>query len=1599
VNEMERILKNIFDPLQLLHEDEDPNSLSAKNYKKKQTKITLEYRRAYYAALNAGITDAELKQYGLYVQSLIDETTSAAGGGSVGGGVGGGFVPIPILVPNAPASNTVISPIDLAVGQAAIPEIDRFAAARNNNQPFNPANNLRFGKQKVIAKNELNRKAAKVLGGKESTYAKWDEATLRQMIADREKSNKDGVTQEEPEEKRYRGRDTSRVDPEVAELENKVAVVEQSIVQEGRGGNVHASVLKGIITAMSTSKNLKYFLLMWNPDPDKKPLKSREINSMLISIGQSMTTNTELLNKLLSILAKAGIILTHKKGMGSKEAGSKESGIKDSVMNQMAELSKNDPVAYRILQVAFTQAFRQAYESTRGYNPDYADRLSNATVSDLRGEQMEKRGNAADYFNYENAGLLETFLELLSASGYPDNSVALILTEISNNADEVEEGKGGVRSAYKSILSSILRYVDALSVQLSSSFVRGSGLRNVSNIGKLKRILSLMVSSVKTSLAKEKSNISKWTLVGIQDRLMKIGTLIGEVHSDFQTPTTSSGVKIDPSRPQPSNDREHARRVLEELNVRPNDTVSLTLIPSMPDSSRIQISTSRITIDWSMVEIDRIRDEIIQAATFGQHHSDGAIEQIIDRAEDPNTSLQELYQLADREITDWEQRKRILLSYEDAGDPDPDPGDEPMVIVGVGDRHRAIRVGKIAALISLIVGTIAGVDAIVKALKKNGKTTIKVPPNWRPPHPPAKPPVEPPTIGTGGGGTGGGGTGGGTGGGGTGGGTGGGDYGNENYYNSSNITIFQDPDYKMNPKYPEDRSGFTDPIYGGIGNIAGGRTFKPIGQPMLSPTLGSDPIIVDSNMMKSSSIIKLVDNYNEMSQNYNNLVGELGDATGANKEYIQKQVNQLSSDMNQVFGMINQQSAIVPEFGTNSYYGTKITPSTQDSLVFVNVQKPTRANPDGTSVVGITKVYPLISPDEYTRSVGLDDDIARYNNLAESYNKLANKYKGYGLASESGMVGDSASVSEIQKRTEERYGTPEFVADSNTAKSIENKIEPILAKINAVFENPSEALGRETARDVGYSELEQSLIKKVADGDFRKITPKEERALRDNPELYESYQTIKRLSENFENSPAVPISQRPGDKDYASWVRARQKFEKVKASGYKTFNTYDLPESREEYETIQESSQKSYIQTKTEFLNAVARLKNAKASGANSHQVGLLYNDLENKRLRYMDTRDVYEKDLNNYRDSMAGRSSYLADFTKEILPRSREEDTKFTRLQEIEKVLQNNPDALKRYNDRVDLISQRQNPLDIYQARMDVIKDLSNEYNLSEAYNDAANKDLSIHVPHTEEDPSTIVDFKPQSEPVGKSTERANFIDPAERSLFTFDDRDRAAEQKRWEDFSLVAPWNGLGNPRTNPLLDHQVLEYMKRYGNTTKGAVPSKADMRIKSRKEIIQRQQLTPQISDFPFIPTIQASFGKEIWEDEASGRGLQVGDRATFTRADNDLPDNRFKTWYPSNGTVYHPDRLIDMDNVDLSATNKLRTNSTRTAVFRYLPETMQKQYGDQMPMERFGGTMNNNFGQNPNFVQGVPVAPSYPIMKSLYDNMTQNDRRNMSMRKR
>lgn len=176
----------------------------------------------------------------------------------------------------------------------------------------------------------------------------------------------------------------------------------------------------------------------------------------------------------------------------------------------------------------------------------------------------------------------------------------------------------------------------------------------------------------------------------------------------------------------------------------------------------------------------------------------------------------------------------------------------------------------------------------------------------------------------------------------------------------------------------------------------------------------------------------------------------------------------------------------------------------------------------------------------------------------------------------------------------------------------------------------------------------------------------------------------------------------------------------------------------------------------------------------------------------------------------------------------------------------------------------------DIYQKRQALaaqIADLKGKIDAAEAA--AAAQEPSEPEPapaiaplNPGDDQNTLVDM-------GEGTERVNFVDPAEADLFISADKERLAEQQRWEKYSLVSPGYGLGGPAVNSLQRANLSSERRRFTNCFRPPVSTHAD-RISARDDryAVSRwaAQAGPSYAERPrWKPVNQSSFGAVDFEN--------------------------------------------------------------------------------------------------------------------------------------
>jgi hypothetical protein len=1561
--------------------------------------------------------------------------------------MGGGFsmpvegtidgIPIPISLP---PDWTLPEPVGTALPVAEVARIDdqraQLQEAVEGNTPEEILKKRRIAynsrerrRVKLLEKQELARRLGMLMDpddpSKQLEYQDMTTGELRDAIEAATGREEKGNIPDEVKQPRSSDPPGAESSDALEDIESKMIQEERVYTRSGREGyqaikrgrsqstrdvplNTRVSwvALREVIQSSITDPTMTHHgsLLMFSGNNTSQ--RTRALQSVLSGIAD-MPDSAQ---RLLDLIDSFGIDLRDI-GTGMTARDAQSNANRNRIIRHFAKLT---PAEKRRLLVAFNKLFRNLTErlieklEASNVKADvqklkmatklYGDLATNVTTDQLAGSQgaPDKPMVTGDFLDAENQQMVTMFSRLLAATGSSDIMISATLEQLSVESEHAldsltraakAEGKDiddretqiDIHAAvYAAVVGKILQHIEAMKNMLEARFVKESSLRNNQNLGKLKRTLEQLMDEIKKGIANAKDFVSKPTLVKLRRRMMDFkrvydGIKVPLPYEDSLTPDGDAftpptermlehkydveeqlGVRITDS------DMKAAQRRLRELRESGVDAVTVTVM-----GNDITVGTPSVVINWDRIPIRFVRQLLIDhinltAAPLGRA---GQELHRLHLEEIARMNQEELFSRIDHTIKDKNDRRRILKQFPIAKEPgydpdDPDDPDDPPgagLYVAINGRRILLKITAITSLLILLgVSTAKIVDMI-----KNGGTAKA----------PIKKPTKNPDLDT----------------------IGSGDNNNGGNNNDPNIDPGENYSPYPNtgqPTFPE-MNPTDDPIYGGIGNIQPRNyKFKPIRPPDMDSELGADYIEADANMLNNTALMKLVKRYNDDATRFNELLElrlDLGDEGLSGDEL--KDLEMLSANMKNQIVAINQQSVAYNQFGEDQPYYK------QNEMAPVRVRDSFVAS----SKESIDKVYPLIPTDKYTQSIGLDDDIGKYNNLAEQYNQLSARYKGYGQ--DFAMVGETGAATRyrdqyVAKKSED----PAYAAALTQAVALASKIDPILAKINTTMANPERRIGREAPRNVAYNDKQKSLITKVTQNKFESITEEEEKSMRDSPELFRKYE---RLQQWYKKSLTLPYAKR----DFGEYDKLVKEFVDTRNRSMEFQNTTGKLPTDTDWSVIHNDSQKEYVRSKQDFLDAVAAMKQAKNSGATPHRQSQLYNDLENKRLHYERTRQKYEELADNYKHALVGRTSYLADMTDETLPETEVEMADFDRLQQVEKILQHNADALSMYNTEVKSMKRGRSGMDtgqVYQNRMTLLKSISGKYNLQNEYEDAVRSNIHVQVQDDSEDPSTIVDFIPGMDDVGRSTERANFIDPAEQKLFMMDSRDRAEEQRRWEGFSLVQPWNGLGDPRTNPLLDHQVQEYMTRYGKCTKGIMPSMRDMRLlpSNRRRIIRgREQQPNEKADIMFIPTIQATFGQEIWESEAAipTNNFQ-SQEAKFTREDNDLPNNRFSTWYPEQGSTYHPDRQIDMNNIDESTGPLLTQNSDRRPVFYGINPRVNEQYSNYRVPFQGGQTLNNNFGHNPQVVGGEPVERPNQKPTSLYDNIDMSARYSMARRR-
>lgn len=452
----------------------------------------------------------------------------------------------------------------------------------------------------------------------------------------------------------------------------------------------------------------------------------------------------------------------------------------------------------------------------------------------------------------------------------------------------------------------------------------------------------------------------------------------------------------------------------------------------------------------------------------------------------------------------------------------------------------------------------------------------------------------------------------------------------------------------------------------------------------------------------------------------------------------------------------------------------------------------------------------------------------------------------------------------------ERFPDP----NTHVSTSIQDKLDAVKS---AGFKlKPSEIPFAEGQHE--YPPIVKDLIDRIAGsspGEVVTVTDEERQAISRFPDLEEYVMGYEANAKKLSRPARGTMGLRRYDAvtpDIAATTESINRFKDLKDSGYK---------GRELISASVGEVQDKLAQDSMELRTVSYNLSRAIEMRAPRSVVESLYREQTRLRQRVADER----KDI-------SARGSYLADISREAGPRNEEERKMLRRLQNVEGEFQGNQDALFEYNDAESrIVYGGMSNAQRYQARLDLLKAIATKYGMAGVYEAALAKDVE----RIDED-DTIVTLPDNPEAIkdqGEGTERADFIDPDEQLLFLSTRAEEAAERRRWDEYSYVAPGFGLGGPRRNTLQRANLEMERKRYSH------------KLPPQKKVMPRPiELRGSVSrQMPMIPIHENDYELVNFED-AYHNDYQEGRRIIWT--DPFLDSGSRKTW-ESARSIYQPER--------------------------------------------------------------------------------------------
>ena len=143
----------------------------------------------------------------------------------------------------------------------------------------------------------------------------------------------------------------------------------------------------------------------------------------------------------------------------------------------------------------------------------------------------------------------------------------------------------------------------------------------------------------------------------------------------------------------------------------------------------------------------------------------------------------------------------------------------------------------------------------------------------------------------------------------------------------------------------------------------------------------------------------------------------------------------------------------------------------------------------------------------------------------------------------------------------------------------------------------------------------------------------------------------------------------------------------------------------------------------------------------------------------------------------------------------------------------------------------------------------------------------------------------------------RAEGIDPAEANLFLNTGKQARAQQRMWDNFSMVEPGHGLGSIGFNTIAQHNKREYDKRFSKNFK----------IEQKPTIVRPYKADPKMQP-RMIPIYQNDYGEVQFEDSGPVSDYQRRNQLTNER----LHTDRWRE-YENRNNIYQPEgRLMNYE---------------------------------------------------------------------------------------